>query len=77
MENQAINSSTEICLMDIMDGIVKVRGSIGYIADSSKDNQLCSLLMLVEESLEITEQGLRYIMDKGIEEEIAEDVPFE
>lgn len=68
MENQVNTSSKEISLMDIMDGIVKARGSIGFVADGSKDEQLTSILMLVEESLCVTEQSLRYIMDNGTEE---------
>lgn len=77
MDVQAALSSSEIHLNDIMDGIIKARGSVGYVADSSRDPQLTSLLMLIEESLGITEQGLQYIIEKGISEEIAGDVPIE
>ena len=59
-----------INLTDIMDGIIKARQSIGYLADGSKDSQLTSILMLVEESLGYTEQGLQYLIDVGIEEEL-------
>lgn len=65
------DSSTEkIGFTDIMDGISKARGAIGYLADGSKDPQLTSILMLIEESLEITEQSLQYLIDVGIDEEI-------
>lgn len=65
------SSLSEIGLIDVMDGIIKARGAIGYVADSSGDSQLTSLLMLIEESLEITEQGLQYMIDAGIDGELA------
>lgn len=77
MNEQATFSSTEISLTDILDGINKARGSLGYLADGSRDHQLTSILMLIEESLGITEQGLQYIINKGIGEEVQEDIPFE
>ncbi len=62
--------SSETNFMDIMDGIVRARGSIGYIADNSQDPQLTSLLMLIEESLESTENSLQYLIEQGQEEEL-------
>ena len=63
-------SFTEINLTDILDGIIKARQSLGYLADGSKDPQLTSILMLVEESLSYTEQGLQYLIDVGIDKEL-------
>lgn len=73
------SSSPEIGLIDVMDGIIKARGAIGYVADMSGDPQLCSLLMLIEESLGVTEQGLQFMINAGIDDELQEgqDVPFD
>ena len=68
-------SSTEISLIDVMDGIQKARGSIGYLADNSSDSQLTSVLMLIEESLSMTQQSLQYMFDRGIEDEFADQLP--
>jgi len=66
----ATTSSSEKDFTDILDEIVKARGSIGYIADNSQDQQLTSLLMLIEESLESTENSLQSLIEQGQEAEL-------
>jgi hypothetical protein len=69
---------TEIDWMDIRDRLIKDRGAIGFLSDHVADNQLCCMLMLIEESMTVTENMISFIIEKGLDEELAEQqVPVE
>jgi hypothetical protein len=46
---------SEITMLDLQDKLNRDRKSLGFIADHVEDPQLCNLLMMLEESMEATE----------------------
>ena len=81
---QPINEEkTEVDWMDIRDRLVKDRGAIGFLSDHVADDQLCCMLMLIEESMTVTENMISFMIEKGLDEELAgqqvpvQDCPFD
>lgn len=80
---QSINDEkTDVDWSDIQDRLVKDRNAIGFLADNVRDDQLSALLSLIEESMLVSEQMITFLIDKGIDREIAEQqaaesVPFD
>jgi len=73
---------TDVDWMDISDRLIKDRNAIGFLADNVKDVQLSALLSLVEESMLVSSQMIEFLMEKGLDKEIAEQqtaesVPFD
>lgn len=62
---------------DIHDRLVKDRNAIGFLADNVRDDQLSALLSLIEESMIVSEQMITFLIDKGLDQEIAEQQPAE
>jgi hypothetical protein len=68
---------TDVDWMDISDRLIKDRNAIGFLADNVKDVQLSALLSLIEESMLVSAQMITFLMEKGLDEEIAEQQPAE
>lgn len=52
---------------DLNNKLSRDRKALGFIADKTDDPQLCSLLMVLEESMEASEMMLQHLMENGIE----------
>lgn len=79
MPNQE-NYNEEITVLDVYDRAIKLRKAIGYVADSAaRDPQLNAVLSTVEESAEVLENMLKYLVQGGHGRQAAvhEDVPFD
>lgn len=77
MQNQTVNGKTEVGTMEALDLATRLRASIGYLADTTHDEQLCAVLMSVEQTAEILEEILRLMAQGEKKEVVAEDVPFD
>lgn len=72
---------TEITVLDAYDHAMKLRKAIGYVADSAvRDPQLNAVLWTIEDSAEILEGMLQYLVTGGRSPRATaahEDVPFD
>lgn len=62
-------SSPEIHIMDIQDRFIKSRQAISFLADQARDEDLCGMLMLIQESMEVTEQMFQVVISEVLEVE--------
>lgn len=77
MQNQENGLKTEVGTMEALDLATRLRASIGYLADTTQDEQLCAVLMSVEQTAEILEETLRLMLQGEKKEVVAENIPFD
>jgi len=66
-----ISDNDGLDFQDLADEMIKNRLALGHIADTCQDPQLTSLLMIMESSMQNTENILQFLIGEGIEEERA------
>jgi hypothetical protein len=66
MHDSEVGSKSEITVLDAYDHAMKLRKAIGYVADSAfKDPQLNAVLWTIEDSAQILEGMLQYLVTGG------------
>jgi len=82
-KGEKMEEKIEISWGDIRDRIVKDRCAIGFLSENVADYELRGVLLLIEESMMVSEQMIKYLLDQNSSgtvaehQTVAESVPFD